>query len=44
MKEAQVDEMKGTVAGIERNLQPGRWEEGASDEEARGEIYIFDLI
>lgn len=34
MKQAQVDEMASTAARLERDLQPGRWDDGVSDEEA----------
>lgn len=34
MKQAQVDEMTSTAARLERDLQPGRWDDGGSDEEA----------
>ncbi|CAM9621685.1 unnamed protein product [Scytosiphon promiscuus] len=33
MKKAQVDAMMSTAARLERDLQPGRWEEGVPDEE-----------
>lgn len=34
MKQAQMDQMTSTAARLERALQPGRWDDGASDEEA----------
>ena len=33
MKQAQVDEMASTAARLERDLHPGRWDDGVSDEE-----------
>lgn len=34
MKQAQIDEIASTAARLERDLQPGRWDDGASAEEA----------
>lgn len=33
MKQAQVTKMTGTMAQLERDVQPGRWEDGVADEE-----------
>ncbi|CAB1099958.1 unnamed protein product [Ectocarpus sp. CCAP 1310/34] len=34
MKKAQLDEMISTATRLERDLQPGRWDEAVADEEA----------
>lgn len=34
MKQAQLDEMSRTAARLERDLQPGRWDDSVPDEEA----------
>eukprot|EP00752_Nemacystus_decipiens_P011678 g10365.t1 len=36
MKQAQMDEMSGAAARLERALQPGRWDDGVSDMEVLG--------
>ncbi|CAN0445150.1 unnamed protein product [Ectocarpus sp. 12 AP-2014] len=43
MKEAQVDEMMSTATRLERDLQPGRWDEGVADEEVLGREKVQEV-